>query len=280
MQSSSAMFELKRIHPEYITDRDVREYISGYINIEDPFTGVSVRLENGVMHKDQGFQNRNFINLKRLNDIQNLNSFLSNINYDLPCGGIFVCCAETLSERKNRILNKYPKWIAYPYYYLLDFPGKRVFPKFELTNKIHEFVTKGNNKTMSFTEVMGRLVYSGFRIVNYKTIGNLTYFVCDKEKEPINDQSHSYGMLFKMKRVGKNGKIIYVYKIRTMHPFSEYIQKYFFEAHSLETGGKIKNDFRVTSWGRFLRKYWLDELPMFINLFKGDLKIIWSQAFK
>ncbi len=31
---------------------------------------------------------------------------------------------------------------------------------------------------------MGRLVYSGFRIVNFKVINNLTYFIADKEKEP------------------------------------------------------------------------------------------------
>ena len=35
----------------------------------------------------------------------------------------------------------------------------------------------------------------------------------------------------------------------------------------------MKNDPRVNAVGRFLRKYWLDELPMLINLLKGDLKL-------
>ena len=280
IRPSSAMFELKKVLPEIKVNLNVKDYIARYVNLEDPLTNIAVMPENSSEEGTIHFKQNNYINFKKLNDIHYLNSFLGKINQSLPGGGIFVCCAETLDERKKRILNKYPKLLAYPYYYLLDFPGKRVFPKFELTNKIHEFVTKGNNKTLSFTEVMGRLVYSGFRVIDYKEINNLTYFVADKEKDPVPDQSHSHGMIFKMRRVGKGGNIINVYKIRTMHPYSEYIQKYIFEANNLDTGGKIKNDIRVTSWGRFLRKYWLDELPMIINLFKGDLKAVWCQAFK
>ena len=273
VQKSPPMFELNRVHSEFILNHNVRDYISRFVNINDPLTDISGVLENRSYDDAFNTIGSNYVHLKKLNDVHYLNSFLGKVNKRLPCSGNLICCAETLGQRKKRILNKYPEWIAYPYYYLLDFPGKRVFPKFELTRKIHDFVTKGNNKTLSFTEVMGRLVYSGFRIVDYKEINNLTYFVADKEKEPIPDQSHSHGIVFKMRRVGKNGNIINVYKLRTMHPYSEYIQKYFFDSHNLETGGKIKNDFRVTSWGRFLRKYWLDELPMIVNLIKGDLKL-------
>ena len=35
-----------------------------------------------------------------------------------------------------------------------------------------------------------------------------------------------------------------------------------------------ENDFRVTSWGRILRKAWIDEVPMLWNLLKGDLKLV------
>jgi lipopolysaccharide/colanic/teichoic acid biosynthesis glycosyltransferase len=74
--------------------------------------------------------------------------------------------------------------------------------------------------------------------------------------------------------VGKNGKIIYVYKMRTMHPYSEYLQDYIYKTNDLEAGGKFKNDFRVSTTGRIMRKLWLDELPMLINLLRGDLKLV------
>ena len=38
--------------------------------------------------------------------------------------------------------------------------------------------------------------------------------------------------------------------------------------------GKIKYDFRVTTWGKIFRKYWLDELPQLLNLVKGDLALV------
>jgi lipopolysaccharide/colanic/teichoic acid biosynthesis glycosyltransferase len=59
-----------------------------------------------------------------------------------------------------------------------------------------------------------------------------------------------------------------------MHPYSEYIQDYVYRLHDLQDGGKFKNDFRITSWGGVCRKIWLDEFPIFINFFKGDMKIV------
>ena len=77
--------------------------------------------------------------------------------------------------------------------------------------------------------------------------------------------SHSYGPIFKMKRVGKDGNIISVYKFRTMSPYSEYTQKKIIDDNKLDTSGKIKNDYRITFYGKFLRRYRIDEFPMIIN---------------
>ncbi|MDB4534745.1 sugar transferase, partial [Vicingaceae bacterium] len=74
--------------------------------------------------------------------------------------------------------------------------------------------------------------------------------------------------------VGKSGKLIKVYKIRTMHPYAEYLQNYIYKINHLQDGGKFKNDFRITSWGKFLRRFWIDEIPMLINLIKGELKFV------
>jgi lipopolysaccharide/colanic/teichoic acid biosynthesis glycosyltransferase len=60
-----------------------------------------------------------------------------------------------------------------------------------------------------------------------------------------------------------------------MHPYAEYIQNYVFDQRGgMNIADKSDNDWRITTWGRFMRKYWLDELPMLINFLKGDVKLV------
>jgi len=59
-----------------------------------------------------------------------------------------------------------------------------------------------------------------------------------------------------------------------MHPYSEYLQKYVYEKNNLQEGGKFKNDFRISPEGRIFRKFWIDEVPMFINILKGNMKLV------
>lgn len=77
-----------------------------------------------------------------------------------------------------------------------------------------------------------------------------------------------------MRRIGKDGKQIFVYKIRTMHPYSEYLQELVYDKNKLSEGGKFNYDFRISSWGKVLRKLWIDELPILINYFRGDIKLV------
>lgn len=71
-------------------------------------------------------------------------------------------------------------------------------------------------------------------------------------------------MIFRQRRYGLDGQEIVVYKFRTMHV--------------CEDGDTIvqvaHRDKRVTSFGRFLRRTSLDELPQFINVLKGDMSIV------
>ena len=90
-------------------------------------------------------------------------------------------------------------------------------------------------------------------MVKYETIGNRIYFTCKKSKTISEEQSPSYGPIVKLKRIGHHGRIISIYKFRTMYPFSEFIQKDVFEENNLDASGKFLNDFRITSWGRILQ---------------------------
>ncbi len=214
-----------------------------------------------------------YANGERLNDIRTINKFLETANQHLRHGDYILVNAETIGSRRRRILNKYPKPFNHVYYFL-DFILKRVMPKTRVTHKIYYAITKGRNRALSTTETLGRLYSCGFKVLNHRLIGNNTWFLAKKVKEPVYDMDPTYGALVTLTRVGYKGNLIKVSKVRTMHPYSEYIQDYMYEKNNLQNGGKINNDFRITSWGRMFRKLWIDELPMIGNLLKGEMKIV------
>ena len=188
-------------------------------------------------------------------------------------GGIFIGCGETYLLRKQRILSKYPPVLNY-IIYTIDFLFRRVAPKIKLTRKFYFLFSRGKNRVMSKTETLGRLYSCGFEVIEEKSIGHLLFWKAKKIKEPAFDYDPTYGILIRLKRIGKNGKIFNVYKFRTMHAYSEYVQAYVYDNNSLDDSGKFKDDYRVTTVGKFLRKFWLDELPMLINVVKGDMKLV------
>jgi lipopolysaccharide/colanic/teichoic acid biosynthesis glycosyltransferase len=213
------------------------------------------------------------IHFRRINTFPYINKFFEGVNAKLPTGGIFVTKVETNDLRKQRLLEKYPPFLNHIYYFF-DFIFKRVFPKLPVTQQLYYFLTKGRNRVLSKTEVLGRLYSCGFKILEERYIGNRLYIVAEKFRAPAFDEDPSYGIIYSMKRVGLGGKIINVYKFRTMYAFSEYLQEYVYERNNLKEGGKFRDDFRVSRIGKFLRKYWIDELPMIMNVLKGDLKLV------
>lgn len=82
---------------------------------------------------------------------------------------------------------------------------------------------------------------------------------------------------FRQKRVGKNGKPIYIFKLRTMvSDAHEHPEKYMTAEQLVQwqREQKVDHDPRITRVGRFLRHTSLDELPQFINVLTGDLSVI------
>jgi lipopolysaccharide/colanic/teichoic acid biosynthesis glycosyltransferase len=211
------------------------------------------------------------INLRKINDFKRVNKFFEAVNSILPHHGIYVNCVQTNHLKKKRILSKYPpvlNWIYYCFYFVF----MRIFPKLPVTKNIYFWITNGYHRAISRAEALGRLYSCGFEVLDEKEIDGQLYFTARKIREPFYDYRPTYGLLIRLKRVGKNGRTIYVYKMRTMHPYSEYLQDYVYQKHSLQEGGKFSNDFRVSTIGRFMRKLWIDELPMLINMLRGDLK--------
>ena len=211
--------------------------------------------------------------LQKINDIRFINKFFEKINSKLLNEGLFIGCLETFSAGKDRrIINRVP--ILRDIFFSGEFLFKRIIPKLSFTKKYYFDFTKGSDRLLSKAEGLGRLVSSGFKIIDYKTINGLLYFIVKKEKEPLFDLNPSYGPIYKMPRIGRNGEIINVYKFRTMHPYSEYLQDYILKTNGYAKTGKPADDFRIPSWGRFMRKYWLDELPQLINVIKGEMKLV------
>jgi lipopolysaccharide/colanic/teichoic acid biosynthesis glycosyltransferase len=247
-------------------------YISKFINLEDADVEV-VKTATKFNIKKIADQKSSIVNLNKINDINKMNKFFKSVNEKLHLDGLFIGCVETKVERRKRIFKKYPIGIA-QIYYLFDFIFKRVFSKLWITKWLYFFVTAGRNQVLSKAEALGRLSYCGFEIINECEIDNLNYFVVKKVKTVESVKEPRFSILFKMRRVGKYGKLITVYKIRTMHPYAEYLQAYIYKINNLQKGGKFKDDFRITTWGKVLRRLWIDEIPMIINIFKGQLKFV------
>ena len=147
-------------------------------------------------------------------------------------------------------------------------------PRLRLTRGMWNVLTRDSNPPLSRAEVLGRLCRAGFEIISEKFAGNILCIQSKRKSAPLPANDSGYGMIIALPRVGKNGEIFTAFKMRTMHPYSEFIQDYVYSMHDLQPGGKMKHDFRITPWGRFCRRVWLDELPMIINLFRGDIKLV------
>jgi lipopolysaccharide/colanic/teichoic acid biosynthesis glycosyltransferase len=191
----------------------------------------------------------------------------------LCLGGMFICFVETYKNRKTRIFQKYNSpWSGVVYTW--DTLRYRVIPKIPFTEKIFHKVTGGKGRLMSGVEALGRLYAAGFELIEEKEIGGYLYFAARKVQKPMKVTNATYWPIVKLKRVGIAGKEFNVYKLRTMYPYSEFLQDMLYKKNKLTDGGKFKDDFRVSRFGKLLRKIWLDEVPMIWNLLRGDIKLV------
>ena len=213
------------------------------------------------------------IDHKKLNDRADLNKFTIRLNEQLKEGAYYIGWVDHITgyERNEDLdahiqlgrIEKYTRFIIH-----------RIIPKLKLSGYLYRRLTRDQNKRVSKTEALGRMKYAGFEIIStHESKRGLIYLV-QKISEPQYHTKPSFGPLIQLRRMVQGGRMKGIYKMRTMYPYAEFIQDYVYEQNKLEKGGKLKNDFRISEEGRFFRKYFIDELPMLINLLKFDIKLV------
>lgn len=207
---------------------------------------------------------------ENLDNFRDVNLLLKRYSADINC--IVIGNVVTLEDwKRRRKLRKLP--VIGIFFSMVEFFFFRFLPKIYFFKKLYIFFGFNSSKFMSKAEVLGRFIYNGFDILSFSQESGFHSFKIRKVSDGF-AQKVDTGLIISIERLGLNGKKIKIYKIRTMHSYSEYIHKYMIQNYGFNSSGKISNDFRITKWGRLLRKLWIDELPQLYNLLKRDLKLV------
>ncbi len=259
--------ELTNFIWENINEED---YSPENITILNTSATINVELLN-TLSKDL------LINTHPINDFRRINEYLLASYSKLKTGKFLVGSFIPLEDMQTNLRSKMPHFlysIILPIYFIFH----RVFPKLTITKQIYFILTNGKNRVLSRAEVLGRLSFCGYELINDSSYGDRVYFICKKKKTISNELFPSYGPIVKLKRVVYMGELVYIYKLRTMYPYSEFIQGDIYEKNHMDLSGKMKNDYRITSWGKVFRKYFIDEIPQIFNWIRGDLNLIGVRA--
>lgn len=253
---------------------EVLDYLSEFINLKAQYKNIILSDNTSSYVDEVDFNNvQAIINLRKINNTQRPNKLFRAVNKLLPDNGLYIGRVETYWDRKCNFMKKYGI-LAGHVVWVADFFVNRVMPRIKVLDKIYYFFNRAKLHSISRPEILGRLVYCGFEIVDHTIINGLTWFVAKKVSAPLSEVNPSYYSVINLNRVGKDGRTMRVYKIRTMHPYSEFIQDYLIRTNGLDFTGRPANDYRITCWGKILRRFWLDELPQLVNVIRGDMKLV------
>lgn len=213
----------------------------------------------------------------RMNDVRRINRFLLDCTARLPMGGYFVCGYSPYEKSLNELQRRYSGPL-YQAAYLLHFARYRALPKIPYLNALYFILTGGKGRVFSKVELWGRLSYCGMHVVAETGDDNKRFLIARKTALPSRNPRPSYYPVVALEKVGLDGEIVRLHKVRSMYPFSEFLQKRIFEDNGLASTGKFANDFRLTEYGNFIRKYWIDELPQIWDWLRGDIKLVGMRA--
>ena len=213
------------------------------------------------------------VNKRGISYIPNLDEFLNACNEALDDDGYLWCHTRT-SALKRETLRNNTKGVRRQLWMMHYYIWHRIFPKLWLTKWFYMWVTGGKNRSYPRPEILGRMCRAGFKIVDERFSMGEFYVLGQKAQAPRHTKPRRYGVIIRLGRVGYHGKQIKVYKLSTMYAYADYLQPYMMEREGLQKGGKYKNDYRINLWGRIFRSNLFDEIPMLINVLKGDMKLI------
>ena len=122
-------------------------------------------------------------------------------------------------------------------------------------------------------DIIGALV--GCIILVPLTIGIWIANIISKDNGPV---------FYVQKRIGKNGKVFIMYKYRSMVVDADRkLKRYLLDNPEANEEfiefRKLKDDPRITTVGKFIRKTSLDEFPQFINVLKGDMSLVGPRPY-
>ncbi len=147
---------------------------------------------------------------------------------------------------------------------------------------VDQIMIKTNNKEKSFVYSIERHIYFSIKrlfdilcsllgvlvMIPVAIVTKICYLISGDTKS----------IFYTQKRIGKNGKFIYIYKFRSMVWNADEVLKELLKQPKYKKewkeNQKFENDPRITKIGNFLRKTSLDELPQFINVLKNDMSMI------
>ena len=222
-----------------------------------------------------GFKQENIIKHSRVYDYDNLNEAIENNEIEQ----IIIALPEANQQVIDKVMSDIYGKVA-SVKYLPNVNGTMTFSS-EVQDFDGQLLIATSNDTIGILDkFIKRFIDILAGIVGVITLLPLMVYVKYKYVK-----SGDYdNIMFSQYRIGKNGKLIKIYKFRSMIPNAEKeLERLMKEDPKIKeeylTNKKLKDDTRITPVGHFLRKTSLDEWPQFINVLKGEMSFIGPRPY-
>ena len=222
-----------------------------------------------------GFKQENIIKRSRVYDYDNLNEAIENNEIEQ----IIIALPEANQQVIDKVMSDIYGKVA-SVKYLPNVNGTMTFSS-EVQDFDGQLLIATSNDTIGILDkFIKRFIDILAGIIGVITLLPLMVYVKYKYVK-----SGDYdNIMFSQYRIGKNGKLIKIYKFRSMIPNAEKeLERLMKEDSKIKeeylTNKKLKDDPRITPVGHFLRKTSLDEWPQFINVLKGEMSFIGPRPY-